>query len=301
MGRLNIKQHSAIILCGGESRRMGYPKALLPFGQRTMLEHMVNLLEPLVEQVVVVASPGQELPQLPPEVVVARDKVAYQGPLSGMLCGFGMLEISTELCFVTAVDTPLLDPQLVAYEFEMMNENDVLMPWDGTHYYPLTACYRVWPVMTKIEELLGQGRHRPLFLFQEMKSRAIGLDEIQAIDPEIQSLRNINTLDEYRAMMEEAGYEVERRFQKPVVQVELFGVPRLRAGVAVVEIRADSAEELVEEISKRFPAMVDSVIFDGRLHPAYQLVRNDNEFIREMPTRLAMGDRILLLHVDAGG
>jgi molybdopterin-guanine dinucleotide biosynthesis protein A len=301
MGLLKSQPNAGIILCGGESRRMGYPKALLPFGRSTMLEHMVNLLQPLVGQLVVVASPGQYLPPLPDGVQVGRDKVAHQGPLSGMQCGLEMVQNSAETCFVTAVDTPLLHPELVAFALETLHETDVLMPWDGTYYYPLTAAYRVRPVLVKIAELVGQNRHRPLFLFQEMKSRQIGLDEIRMIDLELWSLRNINTLDDYRALMKISGNVIEPRFEKPVVQVELFGVPRLRAGVEAAVIGADRADELIAELSRQFPALHGTVVFDGQLHPAYQLVRNDSEFIRDMQTRLVSGDRLLLLDVDAGG
>ena len=45
-----------IVLCGGQSRRMGRPKAWLPFAGETMLARVVRLLSEAVSPIVVVAS-----------------------------------------------------------------------------------------------------------------------------------------------------------------------------------------------------------------------------------------------------
>ena len=55
---------SAIVLAGGRSSRMGTPKALLPFGGRPLIGHIVDTLAQVADDIVVVASPGQELPEL---------------------------------------------------------------------------------------------------------------------------------------------------------------------------------------------------------------------------------------------
>ena len=44
----------AVILCGGRSTRMGRDKATLPFGDATLLERVVAILQPLVDEVTVV-------------------------------------------------------------------------------------------------------------------------------------------------------------------------------------------------------------------------------------------------------
>ena len=52
----------AVVLCGGESRRMGRPKAWLEFGKEVMLERVVRLVSTVAWPIVVVAAPGQDLP-----------------------------------------------------------------------------------------------------------------------------------------------------------------------------------------------------------------------------------------------
>ena len=63
-------QVGGIVLCGGHSRRMGSPKALLPFGDETMLQRVLRLLAPVVGPLVVVAARDQQLPELPSGVEI---------------------------------------------------------------------------------------------------------------------------------------------------------------------------------------------------------------------------------------
>ncbi|MEC8507981.1 MAG: NTP transferase domain-containing protein, partial [Planctomycetota bacterium] len=58
-------QLGAILLCGGESRRMGTPKAWLDWKGQPLLEYMVSILSQVSKEIVVVAAPGQDLPELP--------------------------------------------------------------------------------------------------------------------------------------------------------------------------------------------------------------------------------------------
>ena len=81
----------AVILCGGQSRRMGQPKAWLPFGRERLLQRVVRLVSTAAEHVAVVAAPGQELPPLPASVVLARDPVRGKGPLQGLAAGLAAL------------------------------------------------------------------------------------------------------------------------------------------------------------------------------------------------------------------
>ena len=63
---------------------MGQPKALLPFGTETMLSRVVRILREVVSPIVVVAAQGQMLPQLPPDILLARDEQEALGPLAGL-------------------------------------------------------------------------------------------------------------------------------------------------------------------------------------------------------------------------
>src|SRR5580765_2127485 len=93
-----IADAAAIVLTGGKSSRMGRPKALLPFEGEPLIAHLVRKLKGRFSEAIIVAAPDQELPVMP--AVLARDEVAYQGPVSGIY--HGLKASSRELCFVTS-------------------------------------------------------------------------------------------------------------------------------------------------------------------------------------------------------
>ena len=76
---------TAVVLAGGKSSRMGRPKALLLFDGEPLIVHIVRALKHMFAEIVVVAAPEQELPDLP--VTLVRDEVAYQGPVGGIYYG----------------------------------------------------------------------------------------------------------------------------------------------------------------------------------------------------------------------
>src|SRR5271157_2359743 len=49
-----------IVLCGGQSTRMGRSKAWLAFGKETMLQRVVRILSETLSPIIVVAAPDQE-------------------------------------------------------------------------------------------------------------------------------------------------------------------------------------------------------------------------------------------------
>ena len=82
--------------------------------------------------------------------------------------------------------------------------------------------------------------------------------------------------------------------------VEFLGVPRQRAGVAELEVQADTLGHLLEELSDRLPALRELIV-DGRLHPSFAANLNGDEFISDPATVLRANDSVLILSADAGG
>ena len=97
-----IPDATAVVLAGGKSSRMGRPKSLLLFDGEPLIVHIVRALKQMFAEIVLVAAPDQELPDLP--VVLVRDEVAYQGPVGGIY--YGLKAAGGEFCFVTSCDVP---------------------------------------------------------------------------------------------------------------------------------------------------------------------------------------------------
>jgi molybdenum cofactor guanylyltransferase len=194
-----------IVLCGGQSRRMGRPKAWLPFGPEVMLQRVVRLLGTVVGPIVVVAAPGQELPDLPETVLVERDPVADRGPLQGLAAGLGALPESVELAYATATDVPFLRPEWVNRLVDLIGENDLAIPEIGGYLHPLAALYRRRTVLPAVQALLEQGRLRPVFLLEGLQALRVEAPMMAPVDLEFRTLRNLNTPEDYLQALLDAG------------------------------------------------------------------------------------------------
>ncbi len=196
----------AIVLCGGKSSRMGRDKAMLPFGPELMLQRVIRLLGEVVEthQIVVVAAPGQSLPELPAGVTVAHDDRAERGPLQGLAAGLRAIADRADAVYVTSCDVPLLVPGFVRRMFELLGDHDIAVPRDGQHHHPLAAVYRP-SVLAHIQRLLDADRLRPRFLFDEVHSREILTEELRSVDPLLSTLENLNSPEDYLAALTSTG------------------------------------------------------------------------------------------------
>lgn len=193
----------AIVLAGGKSTRMGTPKALLPFGTETMLQRVIRLLGDVVSPIIVVAARDQPLPPLPPDVIVTRDEREGRGPLEGLRAGLKALPPDVEAAYVTSCDAPLLVPGFVRQLVDLATGHDIaILEIDGFPH-PLSAVYRR-TVLPHVEDLLAHDRLRPAFLFEEVRTRRVRRDEMTA-DPDLVTLRNLNTREEYERALADAG------------------------------------------------------------------------------------------------
>jgi molybdopterin-guanine dinucleotide biosynthesis protein A len=205
-----MEQCGGIVLCGGRSSRMGVSKAMLPFGGEHMLQRVVRLMGEVVSPVVVVAARNQSLPELPPEVTIVRDERESQGPLEGLRAGLAALEGKADRAYATSCDVPLVKPALVRRIVEAATEGDwqIAVPRAEGYHHPLAAVYAI-SVLPLIERLLDEGRLRPVFLFDQARTRVIEVDELRQVDPQLDSLRNLNRPEDYFAALSAAGLEAD--------------------------------------------------------------------------------------------
>lgn len=198
---------AAVILCGGESRRMGQSKAWLPFGDELMLQRVVRLTGEAARPIVVVAALGQELPALPVGVAVARDAAAGRGPLQGLAAGLAALPDSIELVYATATDVPFLEPRWINRLAALSDGYDLVIPFVGGYHHPLAALYRRSKVLPVIEGLLREDRLRPISLIDAVATRVVHEGELRVVDPELQTVRNLNSPDDYARAVRDAGHD----------------------------------------------------------------------------------------------
>jgi len=198
-----------VVLCGGQSSRMGRPKAWLPFGDERMLPRIVRLLGEVVAPVVVVAAPGQDVPPLPPGIELVHDPEQGRGPLQGLIAGLEALRGRIDAAYLSSCDVPFLQPAFVRRLVELLGEHVICVPEVGGYRHPLAAVYRV-EVVTTAAKLLAENRSRPAFLFEEVPTRIVQPEELAGADATFQTLRNLNTPAEYETALRDS-FSAENR------------------------------------------------------------------------------------------
>ena len=194
----------ALVLCGGRSRRMGTSKAWLRFGEETLLQRVVRVLTSTIEPVSVVSAPGQRLPRLPVNVGIVHDRVSDRGPLEALAAGLEAISRQADAAFVCGCDSPFLRPEFALRLARLSDEADITVPYAGGRLHPLAAVYRV-SVLPLIHDMLDAGTFRLTTLTERCCCRRVPGSALRDVDPELESLRNINTPEEYSDALSTAG------------------------------------------------------------------------------------------------
>ena len=192
MGRLG-----AIVLRGGLSRRMGRPKDRLRLGDESLLERVARQLSRPTDPIVVVSAIDQDPPLLSCPVILAHDAVPGRGPLEGLAAGLRALPEDVELAYATSVDAPFLVAAVIERLTDRLGDHDLAIPFARGRYHPLSAVYRVATSLPAVESLLGAGRFRMSAVVDSLRTRVVGEAELRVLDPELVTLRNINTPEDY--------------------------------------------------------------------------------------------------------
>ena len=191
---------SAIILAGGQGRRLGHKeKALISIKGRPIIEHAIEVLEGIVDEIIVsVRDDGQK--QLLKEYMTGRevvvDKYKNMGPLAGIL--EGLEAAGGKYVFVVACDMPFLNVEVVELLFKRAQGHDGALPVRGDGIFePLHAVYRTGPMLAETKKAIEQGERfilAPIFNLDDMV--LIEMDEISKLDSKLKTFLNVNTLED---------------------------------------------------------------------------------------------------------
>src|SRR4030095_9937535 len=299
-----IANATAVVLTGGKSSRMGRPKALLPFDGEPLIAHIVRRLGRVFAETVVVAAPDQELPTL--LVALVRDRVAYQGPVSGIY--HGLKAATKEVCFVTSCDAPFLNLSLISHLLSQIPDWDVVVPFWQERFQPLHAVYRR-SVAPLLHEQLERNELRPISLYPKVRTREIHEGEVRRFDPEGLSFLNMNTPEDYQEAVDRwrsgTSSELEINGADGIsVSVELFGVARLLAKTKSVSLSLPQDATLASVFSaltERLPVLLGRIINSDGLIARYTCNIHGLDFVRIPSAKINSGDKIFILSADAGG
>ena len=190
------------MLAGGRSRRLGRNKAMEQFGDRPLIQRVIDTVSQIDDDIVVVAASKAQLPQLDPSIKTAIDCYPMGGAFVGIFTGLKAAKSQNSLA--VACDMPFLNVDLLHYLMSVSEGCDAVIPRIGKMIEPLHAVYShkcLEPIQFQIEA----GNLKISDLLDRIKVRYVERDEIERFDPQHLSFMNINSeedLKKAKAMME---------------------------------------------------------------------------------------------------
>ncbi len=144
-----------LVLAGGESRRMGRPKAWIPVGDTVLLRHVLERLAPAFSEAIVSFAEPEQLEQHIPYRVVF-DRRRHAGPLAGLEAG---LEAARhDVVFAVGCDMPYVTQSLAEVAVAAARSCDAAIPRHDGLFEPLCGAYRK-TALQAISGALDAGRY----------------------------------------------------------------------------------------------------------------------------------------------
>jgi molybdenum cofactor cytidylyltransferase len=185
----------AIILAAGESKRMGFPKMLLTFNGRTMIENIIaNISESKVDKIMVVLGAYRET--LVEHIGKLAVRYCYndnyrEGMLSSVQCGFKNLPSDYKAVLVFQGDQPLITPNVIntVIETYLSSDKGIVIPaYKGRRGHPILINRKYNNKIQKLSPIKG------------LRSLAYKFPgDVQEVDTDESGiLRDFDTYEEYQ-------------------------------------------------------------------------------------------------------
>ena len=181
---------TAIVLAGGNSSRLGRNKANEPILGISLIEHVVDRLRPMADELLIVTSQEQtDLPELG-KTRVLTDAYPGKGPLAGLYTGLSAARYPRSV--VVGCDMPFLNTELLRYMVGLSDDFDAVVPRLGqSKVEPLHAIYAK-SCLEIIKTHLEHNHLETHAMFDKLRVRYVEETDCRRFDSQLLSFLNIN-------------------------------------------------------------------------------------------------------------
>ena len=184
---------TALILAGGESRRMGQDKSLMLLDGKTLLEHVTLTMQSVFPKVIVSVRHCREDINIPQ----VCDEVEASGPLAGIIAGFA--QVDTPWIFAVACDMPFVSKAVIRQLAEYRESYQAVVPVVQGHPQPLAAFYAT-NTLAVMRESFAAGNRSLRGIFEKLNVRYVGEQEFHESDPLLQSFFDLDTPQDFETV-----------------------------------------------------------------------------------------------------
>jgi len=208
---------SAILLAGGKSSRMGRDKAFLEYEPTSFVYRIASEMLKISDDLMVVVGKKDktqfesELKELRVDGIeneldqrlrILNDKYDLQNPLGGMLTGFE--NARNRYTAIVGCDMPLIRSRVFDYLYAHVFGYDCCIPIneENNNVEPLCSVYNVKRSIEASHLAIQDGKVGPKHFVSYLSNvNYVSISKIRAIDPNLDSIVNINYPREYEALM----------------------------------------------------------------------------------------------------
>lgn len=195
----NIK--SCIILCGGQSRRMGQDKGSMIIQNKPMIKHILSTLNNHIDEAIIVLNDQTRIDKYnkfinPKEytypITFLEDKIKNKGPLPGIMTG--LMEITSDYALILPCDSPYVSVEYIKTIFSQIDENyQAIVPYHNDNNKlktsePLHSIYKK-DIIPEIEKLVNEDTLHIKGLIEKIDTKFVLIDNKKI---EKKEFRNLN-------------------------------------------------------------------------------------------------------------
>jgi molybdopterin-guanine dinucleotide biosynthesis protein A len=169
----------------------GAPKALIPFEERPLIQHIVERVRSVLPDCLVVTNSPEEYGFL--GLPMVGDVFPEGGSLGGIYSGLVAAPGDAALC--VACDMPFLSVDLLRYLAGRAGEADVVVPEAAGELQTLHAVYGK-TCLPAMERRLRAGRLKIVGFFDDVRVLRVPADEVARFAPPERVFTNLNTPEE---------------------------------------------------------------------------------------------------------
>jgi molybdopterin-guanine dinucleotide biosynthesis protein A len=181
-----IEDCTAIILAGGNSKRMGRDKASLPFNGDTLLQRVIDSVQPIFTQTLISVRQHRADIALPQIYDVQSDG----GPLVGLISA--LEATTTSWAFVVACDMPFVVPAVIVQLSNFRAAHQAVIPVVGEYAQPLAAFY-ARSCLPALQHSLESGNKSLIKALNALDVCYVAEDELLKFDPLLRSFIDLDT------------------------------------------------------------------------------------------------------------
>lgn len=190
---MHLMDCTAVILAGGEARRMGADKAGTLMHGKPLLQHVLEKLQPLFAEIVISVRKQRD------DVSCAQiiDLSQGRGPMVGIQAA--LEQVSTHWIFVIACDMPFVSTSLIRLLASKRESHDAVVCYAHERPQPLFGFY-ARSCLPMMRTSIANEERSMIRLLGALDSYMLAEMQVKAIDPELMSLISLDSAEDVKRM-----------------------------------------------------------------------------------------------------